>query len=176
MFQVQVCKEPLGRSGEGEVNDILINTILGTEQALIRASKNSVSQKVLAFFENYQDTGRVLINAAPAYTRKINESGFIEIVQEEERNNNDKLYTRVNGVRYEMKFLNLQDEFQKSLYKALAGNPDIPEKLTEKVTIQMRGINKWIGSLVTTYNPAFIFVNGLRDIQTAFANMVLCRS
>ena len=63
VFQVQVCKEPLGRSGEGEVNDILINTILGTEQALIRASKNSVSQKVLAFFENYQDTGRVLINA-----------------------------------------------------------------------------------------------------------------
>lgn len=161
----------MGRESEGKVDDILINTILGTEQALIRAGKNQVSQKVLAFFEHYQDTDRVRINSAPTYKRKINESGFVEIVQEEEKRTDDKMYTRVNGVRYEMKFMDVNtDDFQKALYKSLAGQGQVDDNAAQKVLEVMRGMNRWIGSLVTTYNPAFVFVNAIRDAQTALSN------
>jgi len=161
----------MGRESEGKVDDILINTILGTEQALIRAGKNQVSQKVLAFFEHYQDTDRVRINSAPTYKRKINESGFVEIVQEEEKRTDDKMYTRVNGVRYEMKFMDVNtDNFQKALYRSLAGQGQVDDNAAQKILEVMRGMNRWIGSLVTTYNPAFVFVNAIRDAQTALSN------
>ena len=179
----------LGRDNEKDVENIVINTLIGYEQAIIRSEQNKVSQLVLAFFEQLQDNTLTRIQQIPNPKKGLDENGYVtNIFNEEENDVEGKVFTRINGVRFEIQFQNVlpagttrfskdamsttflerQESYQEQVYRALVGYPPDPINPLAKL---IRTFTKNLGGLVTTYNPLFITTNALRDVGTAFLTM-----
>ena len=148
-----------------EASDILSRTILGMEAALIRGQKNLVAQKLLAMMEANYDPNFLTINEV-AYKRTIGEDGMV--TEQEDQNyiqRKDVMVAKVGGIPVTMRF---KDASRGSFADAIHGAVYPPE--SSAVLSRIGRFNQIMGQMLTTWNPAWVAVNFIRDAQTMFFN------
>lgn len=157
----------LGRATVAE--DILSRTIMGFERSIVTANKNTVKQKLLAMLEYNYDPDFAVINRL-AYKRVFNrETGQVE----EQLDSNflgrkDVMVLHLNGKPIAIQFKQtgkgtFADAIHGSIYPAEV----------ESAPLRFFGkFNQVIGQMLTTWNPAWVFVNFTRDVQTLYFNAV----
>jgi len=151
----------LGRTTKAQ--DILARTIVSYENTLIRGQKNHVAQTMLKLMENNYDPDVVSVNRI-SMRKAIGEDGYVTLVEDSSYLNRDNvMVAKVDGKTVTMEF---KDEGPGSVVEALHGKPKETGPLIEALGTWQR----FFGQLITTWNPVWIPVNGLRDIQTAFSN------
>ena len=160
-------KRALGRGDEAQ--DILAMTLLGYQASLIKGQKNLFSQKVLNFFETNYDHNFISINEQ-SVTKKIGEDGFIQLADNEHYYNQpDVMVVRMKGRPITIRF---KDSGFNSVKEAIHGSV-IPEEMKSRVMFMLGQWTRLTGQVITTYNPYWVPVNFVRDIQTLFFNAVV---
>ena len=160
-------KRALGRGDEAQ--DILAMTLLGYQASLIKGQKNLFSQKVLNFFETNYDHNFISINEQ-SVTKKIGEDGFIQLADNEHYYNQpDVMVVRMKGRPITIRF---KDSGFNSVKEAIHGSV-IPEEMKSRVMFMLGQWTRLTGQVITTYNPYWIPVNFVRDVQTLFFNAVV---
>lgn len=148
-----------------EASDIMSRTILGMEAALIRGQKNLVAQKLLAMMEANYDPNFLTINEV-AYKRTIGEDGMV--TEQEDQNyiqRKDVMVAKVGGIPVTMRF---KDASRGSFADAIHGAVYPPE--SSALLSRIGRFNQIMGQMLTTWNPAWVAVNFIRDAQTMFFN------
>lgn len=156
-------KFALGRGDEAP--DILARTLLGAEGSIIRGNKNLVAQRVLAFFETNYDPNFVSINEQ-AMVKQVGSDGFAQTVEKQGYYNQpDVMVAKVRGVPVTIRF---KDSGYTSIAEAIHGKSDPQSEHPFRHVMQLLG--RMTGALITKYNPFWIPVNFVRDVQTLFLN------
>ena len=156
-------KRALGR--QSEATEILSRTILGMEAALIRGQKNQVAQRVLAFFEANYDPNFVTINKI-AYKPVIGEDGMVTDKEDDAYiRNPNVMVAKINGIPNTIEF---KDTSAGSFAEAIHGVVGMRDN--NALLERLGQFNQIIGQMLTTWNPAWGFVNFARDLQTMFFN------
>ncbi len=159
-------KFALGRSDVAP--DILARTLLAGEASVIRAQKNSIAQKALAFFETNYDPNFVTINEISTqrfYNPLTKLVEFREMDNGQFISRDDVLVAKVRGVPIAIRF---KETGFGTVAESLTGkHEDVPKWLDTLAKYQ-----RFIGQLITTYNPAWIAINFIRDVQTMYSNAV----
>ena len=156
-------KAALGRATEAP--DILARTLLAAEASIIRSNKNNVAQRVLAFFETNYDPNFVSINEQ-SFKRQIDPNGFVELVENTSYYNQpDVFVAKVRGIPVTIRF---KDAGYNSIAEAIHGKSDPQSEHPVRHIMQLLG--RTTGALITKYNPFWIPVNFVRDVQTLFLN------
>ena len=153
--------------GRGDVApDILARTILAGEASVIRSNKNLIAQKVLALFETNYDPNFVIINEVRSM-RRIDPSTGMVIYQDDTAylNRPDVMIAKVNGIPIAIKF---KEKGKGSVAEAIHGSA-VPRE-SHPIFEAMGKYNRFFGQLLTTYNPAWVAVNFVRDVQTLYSN------
>jgi len=156
-------KRALGR--KSEATEILSRTILGMEAALIRGQKNQVSQRVLAFFEANYDPNFVSINRIK-YDQAMGDDNMV--VEKEDPNyikNPNVMVAKINGIPNTIEF---KDTSPGSFAEAIHGVVGMRD--SNALLERLGKFNQIVGQMLTTWNPAWGFVNFARDLQTMFFN------
>lgn len=156
-------KNALGRADEAP--DILARTIVAGEASIIRGNKNLVAQKVLNFFETNYDPNFVSINEQ-AYSKRLGDDGFIAFEQKAGYYSQpDVFVAKVKGIPVTIRF---KDAGPNSIKEALHGKVEPQSEHPVRHIMQLMG--RATGALITKYNPFWIPVNFVRDVQTLFFN------
>jgi hypothetical protein len=156
-------KAALGRADEAP--DILARTLLAAEASIIRSNKNKVAQRILAFFETNYDPNFVSINEQ-SFKRQIDNNGFVNLVENTSYYNQpDVFVAKVRGIPVTIRF---KDAGYNSITEAIHGKSDPQSDHPVRHVFQVLG--RFTGSLITKYNPYWIPVNFVRDVQTLFFN------
>jgi hypothetical protein len=156
-------KNALGRSDEAP--DILARTIVAAEASIIRGNKNLVAQKVLNFFETNYDPNFVSINEQ-AFSKRLGADGFVTFEQKAGYYSQpDVFVAKVKGIPVTIRF---KDAGPNSIKEALHGKVEPQSEHPIRHVMQLMG--RTTGALITKYNPFWIPVNFMRDIQTLFLN------
>ena len=156
-------KRALGR--KSEATEILSRTILGMEAALIRGQKNQVAQRVLAFFEANYDPNFVTINKI-AYKPVIGEDGMVTDKEDDAYiRNPNVMVAKINGIPNTIEF---KDTSAGSFAEAIHGVVGMRDN--NALLERLGKFNQIVGQMLTTWNPAWGFVNFARDLQTMFFN------
>lgn len=158
-------KEARAYGRSDPASDILANTILGMESALIRGQKNMVAQKLLAMLEANYDPNFATVNEI-AYKRQIGEDGMVMEVEDTDYiTRKDVMVAKVNGIPVTIRF---KDTTPGSFAEAIHGAVYPPQSgdLVEAVG----KFNQIMGQMLTTWNPAWVAINFVRDTQTLFFN------
>ena len=153
--------------GRGDVApDILARTILSGEASVIRSNKNLIAQKVLALFETNYDPNFVVINEVRSM-RRVDPSTGLVIYQDDTAylNRPDVMIAKVNGIPIAIKF---KEHGKGSVAEAIHGSA-VPRE-SHAIFEAMGKYNRFFGQLLTTYNPAWVAVNFVRDVQTLYSN------
>lgn len=153
--------------GRGDVApDILARTILAGEASVIRSNKNLIAQKVLALFETNYDPNFVIINEVRSM-RRIDPSTGMVIYQDDtaQLNRPDVMVAKVNGIPIAIKF---REHGKGTVADAIHGSA-VPRE-SHLIFEAMGKYNRFFGQLLTTYNPAWVAVNFVRDLQTLYSN------
>lgn len=153
--------------GRGDIApDILARTLVAGEASVIRSNKNLIAQKVLALFETNYDPNFVVINEV-ASARVINKETQLVETQDDPNylKRPDVMIAKVNGIPIAMRF---KEQGFGSVGEALHGS--MAPRESHPIFEAMGKYNKFFGQLLTTYNPAWIFVNFVRDVQTMYSN------
>lgn len=146
-------------------SDIMANTILGMEAALIRGQKNIVAQRLLNFLEANYDPNFVAINAIE-YKRVLGEDGMVVEVEDPEYiRRKDVMVAKVNGIPVTMQF---KDTSPGSFAEAIHGS--VFPTQSGDVMETMGKFNQLVGRMLTTLNPAWVPVNFARDAQAMYLN------
>jgi hypothetical protein len=159
-------KRAMGRSDIAP--DVLARTLLGGEASVIRAHKNEIAQKVLMLFETNYDPNYVVINEIKS-ARQINRAtGLIEVNDDPNYiKRPDVMIAKVNGIPTAIRF---KEQGNGSVAEALHGA--VVPRESHPFFEAMGQYNRFFGQLLTTYNPAWIAVNFVRDYQTLISNAV----
>ena len=146
--------------------DVLARTIQAYESALIRGQKNKVAQTVLALMETNYDPDFVVINEQ-SYRRQVNkDTGLIDYVLDANYiQRDDVMVAKVNGIPTTIRF---KQTGAGTFAEAVHGM--VYPRQAGPIMEAVGRYTQFIGQLVTTYNPAWIFVNFVRDVQTLFFN------
>ena len=156
-------KRALGR--KSEATEILSRTILGMESALIRGQKNQVAQRVLAFFEANYDPNFATINKIP-YKQVIGEDGMVTDKEDDAYiRNPNVMVAKINGIPNTIEF---KDTSPGSFAEAIHGVVGMRD--SNALLERLGKFNQIVGQMLTTWNPAWGFVNFARDLQTMFFN------
>jgi hypothetical protein len=156
-------KNALGRADEAP--DILARTIVAAEASIIRGNKNLVAQKVLNFFETNYDPNFVSINEQ-AYSKRLGDDGFVTFEQKAGYYSQpDVFVAKVKGIPVTIRF---KDAGPNSIKEALHGKVEPQSEHPVRHVMQLMG--RTTGALITKYNPFWIPVNFVRDVQTLFFN------
>lgn len=155
--------------GRGEGNlapDVLSRTLQSFEAAIIRGQKNLVTQKILGLLETNYDPDFAIINAQPRIKRLNPETGYVEeVIDENYLARKDVMMAKVNGIPITIEF---KDTSAGSFAEAIHGY--VSPKGSGPITETLGKVNRFFGAMLTTYNPAWIAVNFIRDIQTMYFN------
>ena len=173
------ARRALGRKTKAD--DIMTRTFMGYRSSIIRGQKNLVGQSVLEMLEANKDPTFVKINPI-AEKEVIEQTGYrlipdvvgyktipeymvVKKLDENFINADDVMVVKVGGRPFLLKF---EDTRAGSFFDALHGRMfrNQPGKLNEAFGV----FNRLMGQMLTTWNPAWILVNGVRDFQTAVFN------
>ena len=150
--------------------DLVANTVLSAESAIVRGQKNMVNQTMMEMLETFYDPAQVEINKIATHD-SVDKDGYIRTVTDERYRDSESVFTaRINGVEYTYGFPDSNDFFTE-IVKSLRGPEVIENKIARIALNYSRNINRFLSRLITTYNPLFVVVNGIRDMQTAMINM-----
>lgn len=159
-------RRALGRGEGNEASDVLSRTIQSYEAALIRGQKNEVAKKVLALIETNYSSEFAVVNRQ-AFRKQFNpETGEVEeVLDENYMARKDVMVAKVGGIPTTIEF---KERGLGTFADAIHGmvSPAQSGPIMESVG----KVSRFLGSLLTTYNPAFTLVNGFRDIQTMYLN------
>lgn len=161
-------KRAFGRGSGNEATDVVARTLLSFESAVVRAEKNRVALSVLTMMEVNLDPSFVLINGQPRIRRLNEETGLVEeAIDENYYGRDDVMVARVNGVPVTMEFKEKGfGTFADAIHGKVA--PVDPMSAMEL----MGKVSRFLGSLLTTYNPVFTAVNFMRDVQSMYLQAV----
>lgn len=161
-------KRAFGRGAGNEATDVVARTLLSFESAVVRAEKNRVALSVLTMMEVNLDPSFVLINGQPRIRRLNEETGLVEeAIDENYYGRDDVMVARVNGVPVTMEFKEKGfGTFADAIHGKVA--PIDPMSAMELVG----KVSRFLGSLLTTYNPVFTAVNFMRDVQSMYLQAV----
>lgn len=156
-------KYALGRSDEAP--DILARTLVAAEASIIRGNKNKIAQRILMFFETNYDPNLVTINEQ-SKVKKLGSDGFVQLVDNEMYYNQpDVFIAKVKGIPVTIRF---KDAGYTSIAEAIHGKV---EPQSEHPIRHITGLwTRFAGEMITKYNPFWIPVNFVRDVQTLFLN------
>jgi len=183
--------------GRGDVApDVLARTISAYESAIIRGQKNVVAQRLLALMEMNYDPNFVTINKLPiirkfdteryieyqklqrkkqngtitaqedAQMRQMGADGFV--FEEEDTsyiNNKSVMIAKVKGAPVMMEF---KQTGKNSFAEAVHGS--VYPKDSGYILNKIGDIQQRIGRMLTTWNPVWVGVNYIRDVQTLMFN------
>lgn len=159
-------RRALGRGEGNEASDVLSRTIQAYEAALIRGQKNVVAQKVLALIETNYSPEFATVNRQ-AYKKQFNpETGEVEeVLDENYMARKDVMVAKVGGIPTTIEF---KERGLGTFADAVHGmvSPAQSGPIMEGVG----KVSRFLGALLTTYNPAFTLVNFTRDVQTMYLN------
>ena len=159
-------RRALGRGEGNEASDVLARTMQGFEAALIRGQKNIVAQKVLALIETNYSPEFAVVNRQ-AFRKQFNpETGEVEeVLDENYMARKDVMVAKVGGIPTTIEF---KERGAGSFADAIHGmvSPAQSGPIMESVG----KVSRFLGSLMTTYNPVFTVVNFVRDAQTMYLN------
>jgi len=149
------------RGSDKKVESPLMNSILATQETIIRAEKNKVGKAMVNFIEQFPDETLYSVNGvkhSPMYDKYGDVVGM---------NPNYKLDDNVFHVKIDgkVKEVTLHDEGLASAFKNLNA---------QQMSSVMQGVQKivrFIASVNTQYNPEFVVSNFERDLQTAMINL-----
>jgi hypothetical protein len=152
--------------GRGDIApDVIARTLAAFESTIIRGQKNLVAQKVLMVFEHNYDPNFIVINEI-AKKQKVGPDGVVRIVDDENYLADPSvMVARVGGIPVTMKF---KQTGYGSVGEALHGMI-YPPQMNNFLYVVGR-LNRVIGQLLTTWNPLWVPVNFIRDIQTLYSN------
>jgi hypothetical protein len=152
--------------GRGDIApDVIARTLAAFESTIIRGQKNLVAQKVLMVFEHNYDPNFIVINEI-AKKQKVGPDGVVRIVDDENYLADPSvMVARVGGIPVTMKF---KQTGYGSVGEALHGMI-YPPQMNDFLYVVGR-LNRVIGQLLTTWNPLWVPVNFIRDIQTLYSN------
>ena len=155
--------------GRGDVApDVLARTLIAGEASVIRAQKNLVAQKVLMLFETNYDPNFVTINEIRSARQVNRTTNLIEVNDDPNYlRRPDVMIAKVNGIPIAIRF---KEQGKGTVAEALHGA--VVPKDAHPVFEAMGKYNRFFGQLLTTYNPAWIAVNFVRDYQTLISNAV----
>ena len=150
--------------------DLVANTVLSAESAIVRGQKNMVNQTMMEMLETFYDPAQVEINKIATHD-SVDKDGYIRTVTDERYRDSEAVFTaRINGVEYTYGFPESNDFFSE-IVKSLRGPEVVENEIARTALNYSRSINRFLSRLITTYNPLFVVVNGIRDMQTAMINM-----
>ena len=159
-------RRAFGRGEGNEAPDVLARTILSAEAQIIRSQKNLVAQRILAMFEVNYDPNFIQINKQ-AFRRQTNGvTGEAEFVPDSTYIRDKKvMVAKVRGIPITMEFA---DNSAGSFADAVHGMVMPPQ--ATPIMSQLGKVNQFMGQMLTTWNPAWIAINFMRDIQTLYFN------
>jgi hypothetical protein len=167
-FNAQKGKErrAFGRGAGNLSPDVLGRTIQSFEAQLIRGQKNEVAKKVLALIETNYDPAFAVINKI-SLRRQLNpETGLVEeVVDEGYMARKDVMVAKVAGIPVTIEF---KDTSRGSFAEAIHGY--VAPRESNSVMEWIGKANQIFGQMLTTWNPAWVFVNFFRDVQTLYFN------
>lgn len=159
-------RRALGRGEGNEASDVLSRTIQSYEAALIRGQKNEVAKKVLALIETNYSSEFAVVNRQ-AFRKQFNpETGEVEeVLDENYMARKDVMVAKVGGIPTTIEF---KERGLGTFADAIHGmvSPAQSGPIMESVG----KVSRFLGSLMTTYNPVFTVVNFVRDAQTMYLN------
>ena len=175
----QDAKRAMGRKTKAE--DIMARTFMGYRSSIIRGQKNLVGQSILEMLELNKDPTFAVINKI-AEKDVIEQTGYkiipdvigyktiptymvMKKLDENFINQDDVMVVKAGGV---VNLIQFTDNSPGSVFDALHGRMyrDNPGAISET----FGKYNRFLGQMLTTWNPAWVLVNGVRDTQTAFLN------
>lgn len=161
-------KRAFGRGSGNEATDVVARTLLSFESAVVRAEKNRVALSVLTMMEVNLDPSFVLINGQPRVRRLNEETGLVEeAIDENYYGRDDVMVARVNGVPVTMEF---KEKGFGTFADAIHGKVAPVDPMSAMELIGK--VSRFLGSLLTTYNPVFTAVNFMRDVQSMYLQAV----
>jgi len=148
--------------------NVLAQTLVSYQTAMLRANKNRVAKKVLDFLSHHRDDSFVTIQPNEKL-KIIDEKGNISYYRDNEKRikSEENLFVaRVNGQAITMQFTyNDKGSFSESI-NGFIYPPD-----QNWVLYQMGRGTKVIGRLMTTWNPFWVPINFVRDVETVYSNL-----
>ena len=159
-------KRAFGRGIGNEAPDVLARTILSAEAQIIRANKNMVAQRVLSMLEVNYDPNFATVNKQ-AFKRQVSPvTGEVEFVPDSNyMAQKNVMVAKVRGIPVTIEFA---DNTAGSFADAIHGMV-LPPQATP-IMAKLGQVNQFMGQMLTTWNPAWIAVNFMRDVQTMYFN------
>ena len=153
-----------GRMGFAE--NVLAQTLTSYQVAIIRSEKNLIAQKVLGFLEMNYDPD--FVDIEPNDSLKIIDADGNEKYTSEVNlvKNPEIFYARIDGRAIQMRFKNTG---KGSFAEAINGFLYPPDRNIVVSVIQ--AITRFTGRLLTTWNPYWVPINFIRDLQTVYTNL-----
>jgi hypothetical protein len=153
--------------GRGDVApDVIARTLVAYENSIIRAQKNAVAQKVLNLMETHYDPGFVVINEQsikPKYDKDNKTTTYV--LDENYIQRPDVMVARVRGIPTTMRF---KQTGKATFADAIHGH--VAPRESGAISELLGKYNKLLGQMLTSWNPAWVMVNFIRDVQTLFFN------
>lgn len=152
--------------GRGDIApDVIARTLTAFQSTIIRGQKNLVAQKVLMVFEHNYDPQFIVINEI-AKKQKLGSDGVVRVVDDENyMGRKDVMVARVHGRPVTMRF---KQTGKGSVGEALHGMIYPPQQ--NQFLYWVGRLNRIIGQMLTTWNPLWVPVNAIRDVQTLYSN------
>ena len=150
----------------GFAPNILAQTLTSYQTAIVRAEKNLIARRVLTFLEMNYDPDFVAIE--PNDALKIIDANGNEKYTNEVNLIKDPtiFFARVGGRAIQMRFTNTE---KGSFAQAINGFV-YPE--TSNIVVRtIQAITRFTGRLLTTWNPYWVPINFIRDLQTVYTNL-----
>jgi hypothetical protein len=159
-------KDKYATGRQDEAPDILARTLVGAEASIIRGQKNLVAQRLLAFFETNYDPNFISINEQ-SFRRVVDPTTqFIELRENTNYlNQPDVMVVKVNGRVVTIRF---KDTGYNTVNEAIHGKSEPQSEHPFRQIMRIWG--RFAGDMITKYNPFWIPVNFVRDVQTLFLN------
>jgi hypothetical protein len=159
-------KRAFGRGAGNEAPDVLARTILSAEAQIIRANKNMVAQRILGMLETNYDPNFASVNKQ-AMKRQVNAvTGQVEFVPDTNyMAQKNVMVAKVRGIPVTIEFA---DNSAGSFADAIHGMVMPPQ--STPIMSKLGEVNQFMGQMLTTWNPAWIAINFVRDVQTMYFN------
>lgn len=172
-------KEDFSRTGRTSLAaDIIGNTILQNEEAILRGQKNAVNRTLLDMMEDpanaeiFKDVAQIVerVQMKPFYNSK---TGLVQMIPDHLKGNDylwakrEKMYEDENGNPYEgveAVAINILDS---RLRRALTQKNSLNQSQFSGLFKMLLKFNRFMGAMRTSYNPEFMFPNFVRDFITA---------
>ena len=157
-------KETKKASGRTTKADNVIANIVGfRNNMIVRVEKNIVMQSLYEMVKQNPDhkIGQVFSKSRPDVKQGLTSGGKVGQILSNMSNLDKYVGVKIKGEQHYIKFEN--ESLAKVINSASVEKTDIMTKTIGK-------FNRYLSTVLTTYNPEFMISNALRDIQAAIIN------